>query len=76
VDGRDCRTIACTGAASEIIVAIFGQYSAAVAFKEKGILSGKRIERSERGTPGEFDWIENASAEELLAFIETSVAKH
>jgi hypothetical protein len=49
---------------------------AAVAIKERGILSGKRVERSERGTPGEFDWIENASAEELLAFIETSVAKH
>jgi hypothetical protein len=38
------------------------QYSAAVAaIKEKGILSGKRIERSERGEPGEFDWMERAS---------------
>jgi hypothetical protein len=29
-----------------------------------------RVERSERGSPGEFDWLENASAEELEAFIE------
>jgi hypothetical protein len=30
-----------------------GQYAAAVsAIREKGILSGKRIERSERGEPG------------------------
>src|SRR5262249_18417841 len=53
------------------------------AIKEKGVLSGKRVERSERGAPGEFDWIENASAEELLAFIadklettDVSAAKH
>ena len=32
-------------------------------------LSGIRIERSERGAPGEFAWIENASAEELRAFL-------
>jgi hypothetical protein len=32
-------------------------------------LSGTRIERSERGAPGKFDWIENASAEELERFI-------
>jgi hypothetical protein len=54
-----------------------GQTTAAVAaLKEIGVLSGIRIERSERGAPGEFDWIENASAEELRAFIATSVAKH
>jgi len=48
-----------------------GRYSAAVAaIKEKGILSGKRVERCERGSPGEFDWIENASVGELEAFIE------
>jgi hypothetical protein len=30
-----------------------GQFSAAVAaIKEKGVLSGKRVERSERGAPG------------------------
>ena len=61
-----------------------GQTTAAVAaLKEIGVLSGIRIERSERGAPGEFDWIENASAEELLAFIadklgitDISPAKH
>ena len=58
-----------------------GQYSAAVAaIKEKDILSGKRVERSERGSPGEFDWLENASADELKAFIEAepdiSAARH
>jgi hypothetical protein len=53
------------------------------AIREKGVLSGKRVERSERGAPGEFDWIENASAEELQAFIadklgiaDISAAKH
>jgi hypothetical protein len=40
-----------------------GQNSAAVAaIKEKGILSGKRIERAEIGTPNEF---ENMTDEEL-----------
>jgi hypothetical protein len=29
--------------------------SAIAAIKEKGVLSGKRIERSETGEPGEFD---------------------
>jgi hypothetical protein len=28
-----------------------------------------RVERAERGGPGEFDWLENMSAEELRAFI-------
>ena len=50
------------------------------AIKEKGILSGKRVERSERGAPGDFAWIENASAEELERFIEgeteMSAVKH
>jgi hypothetical protein len=40
-----------------------GQLSAAVsALKEKGVLSGKRVERSEVGLPGEFD---HMSDEEL-----------
>jgi hypothetical protein len=43
-----------------------GQISAAVAAtKEIGILTGLRIERSERGAPGEFDWVEKLSIEEL-----------
>jgi hypothetical protein len=32
-------------------------------------LSGKRVERRESGAPGDFDWIDNASAEQLEAFI-------
>jgi hypothetical protein len=43
-----------------------GQTAAAVAaLKEIGVLSGIRIERSERGQPGEFDWISKLSVEEL-----------
>jgi hypothetical protein len=41
------------------------------ATREKGVLSGKRIERSERGEPGEFDWIERASDQQLVEFIES-----
>jgi phage terminase small subunit len=43
-----------------------GQTAAAVAaLKEIGVLTGIRIERSERGQPGEFDWVEKLSVEEL-----------
>jgi hypothetical protein len=43
-----------------------GQISAAVAaLKEIGVLSGIRIERSERGAPGEFDWLDRLSVDEL-----------
>jgi hypothetical protein len=43
-----------------------GQSAAAVAaLKEIGLLSGIRIERSERGSPGEFDWLEKLSVDEL-----------
>jgi hypothetical protein len=42
-----------------------GQFSAAVAtIREIGVLTGRRIERSERGQPGEFD---NVSTEQRLA---------
>jgi hypothetical protein len=42
------------------------QFSAAVAAtKEIGVLTGHRIERSERGMPGEFDWIDKLSVDEL-----------
>jgi hypothetical protein len=45
-----------------------GQLNAAVAaIKEKGVLSGKRVERSEVGGPGEFDHL---SDDELPAEIE------
>jgi len=50
---------------------VANQYSAAVAAtKEIGILSGIRIERFERGMPGEFDELERMSAGELRAFVE------
>jgi hypothetical protein len=43
-----------------------GQFSAAVAAtKEIGVLAGIRIERSERGAPGEFDWLDKLSVDEL-----------
>ena len=45
-----------------------GQYSAAVAAtKEIGVLLGIRIERSERGGPGEFEWVDRLNLEELRA---------
>jgi hypothetical protein len=37
------------------------------ATKEIAILAGVRIERSERGGPGEFDWIDRLNVEELRA---------
>ena len=44
-----------------------GQFNAAnSALKELGVLSGKRVERSERGEPGEF---ERMSDEELRAAV-------
>jgi phage terminase small subunit len=44
-----------------------GQFNAAIsALKELGVLSGKRVERSERGGPGEFD---HMSDEELRAAV-------
>jgi hypothetical protein len=55
-----------------------GQSAAAVAaLKEIGVLSGIRIERSERGHPHEFDWLEKLSVEDLrlLAAGELDVAQ-
>ena len=47
-----------------------GQYAAAVAaVKEKGVLSGKRVERRESGSPGEFADLENMTAKQLAEFI-------
>jgi phage terminase small subunit len=45
-----------------------GQLSAAVAaIKEKGVLTGKRIERSELGAPGEFEALSDDELERALA---------
>jgi hypothetical protein len=50
-----------------------GQLSAAVsALKEKGVLSGKRVERSEVGAPGEF---EAMTDDELLAALRERFAR-
>jgi hypothetical protein len=52
-----------------------GQYAAAVAaVKEKGVLSGKRVERRESGSPGEFAELENMTADELVQFIQEGIA--
>ena len=56
-----------------------GQTAAAVAaLKEIGVLSGIRIERSERGSPGQFDWLEKLSVDELrqLAAGELDIAQY
>jgi phage terminase small subunit len=61
--------------AEAILVKAMGnnQLSAAVsALKEKGILSGRRIERTEIGGPGEFD---HMSDEELLAGLRERFAR-
>ena len=42
--------------------------AATAAVKEIGVLSGIRIERSERGQPGEFEFLEKMSPEELEAY--------
>ena len=44
-----------------------GQLNAAVAaIKEKGVLSGKRVERSEVGGPGEFDHLGDEELRQLI----------
>ena len=49
------------------------QYSAAIgAIREKGVLSGKRIERAEIGGPGEFDHLSDA---ELMASLRERFAR-
>ena len=50
-----------------------GQLNAAVAaIKEKGVLSGKRVERSEVGSPGQFDHLTD---EELHAEIQRELTE-
>jgi phage terminase small subunit len=44
-----------------------GQFNAAIsALKELGVLTGKRVERSERGEPGEFDSMSDEELREAL----------
>lgn len=50
-----------------------GQLSAAIAaVREKGILSGKRVQRTEVGLPGEFDHLSDA---ELIASLQEEAAE-
>lgn len=45
-----------------------GQFSAAIsAIKEKGVLSGKRIERSEAGKPGDFSRMADDELEQFIS---------
>ena len=41
--------------------------SVLAAVKEKGVLSGKRIERSEQGEPGEFDGMNEQELSEYIS---------
>jgi hypothetical protein len=60
------------------------QFSAAVsALKELGVLSGKRLERSEQGTPGEFDHMSDEELDralvesaEKLGFVRKTETQH
>jgi L-arabinose isomerase len=48
-----------------------GQYSAATAaLREVAVLAGLRIERLERGGPGEFDWVEKLSTDQLKSLVD------
>jgi hypothetical protein len=61
-----------------------GQFNAAIsALKELGVLSGKRVERSERGEPGEFDRMSDDELREAvtesapaLGFVLVKKAQH
>ncbi len=43
--------------------------AAVAAIKEKGVLSGKRVERSEQGLPGEFAELDGMTTDELRAYL-------
>jgi hypothetical protein len=60
VEAEEIRQLALKGGALRTALA---------AVQEKGVLSGKRVERSEAGQPGEFDDIEMMGADELRRFI-------
>jgi phage terminase small subunit len=48
-----------------------GQFSAATAaLREVAGLAGLRIERLERGGPGEFDWVEKLSTDQLKSLVD------
>jgi len=45
------------------------------AVKEKGVLTGVRVERNEQGAPGKFADLENMTADELKAFVAKTAAE-
>jgi len=48
-----------------------GNVTAAVAaLKERGVLTGVRVEKREMGAPGEFAWMEKLTTEQLRGFVE------
>ncbi len=55
--------------ARELAMAINQPAAAIAAIKEKGVLSGKRVERSEQGLPGEFAELDGMSTDELRAYL-------
>lgn len=77
IQGKSAERVAVTvesliTEADQILKAAFAaeQFTAALgAVREKGILSGKRVERSERGIPGEFAEIDDMSPDELRAYL-------
>jgi len=55
------------------------QFNAAIsALKELGVLSGKRIERAERGEPGEFDRMSDDELRQAVAvgFVRKKETQH
>lgn len=57
--------------ARQLAISLNNPAAAVAAIREKGVLSGKRIERSERGQPGEF---EGMNADELRDYVAREAA--
>lgn len=55
--------------ARKLAMAIEQPSAAVAAIREKGVLSGRRIERSEQGLPGEFSDLDEMSPDELRAHL-------
>jgi phage terminase small subunit len=55
--------------ARQLAIAINQPSAAVAAIREKGVLSGKRIERAERGLPGEFADLEAMKPDELRSYL-------
>ncbi len=55
--------------ARALAMAINQPSAAVAAIREKGVLSGKRVERSEQGLPGEFAELDGMTTDELRAYL-------